>query len=303
MEGSAGAGYCIYRGAKHVIDQGSVPLGQSAEVYDAEVVGAMEGLAAAIRNPMAYYATNITVCLDNQEAASRLLLGPPTPSSSTRIAKFRDLARSWPSRNRARYTEPGRVSVRWCPAHSGIPGNEKADALAKAACTITAPNLAPSIARARRIVNLRYEASASEYWSRNAPDRYRALRIGPSSRITPELASMDRRSLGLLLAARSGHGDFAAYHRRFAHNSAPLTCSCGHDKSPEHFMTCQHGLLQARLRGANRPRPPDARWILSSPEGAILFRDWLKSTLFFRRVSKVPLMGEALFAPTFVGQP
>lgn len=67
-------------------------------------------------------------------------------------------------------------------------------------------------------------------------------------------------------------------------------------------MTCQHVLLQARLRGANSPRPPDARLILSSPEGAILFRDWLMSTQFFRRVSKVPLMGEALFAPTFVGQ-
>ena len=66
----AGAGYVIYRGLTQEIGRGSLPLGNSAEVYDAEIAGATESLAAALRNPLAYYASNVTVCLDNQEAAT-----------------------------------------------------------------------------------------------------------------------------------------------------------------------------------------------------------------------------------------
>ena len=45
--------------------RGSLPLGNPAEVYDAEITGATEGLAVALHNPLAYYASNVTVYLDN----------------------------------------------------------------------------------------------------------------------------------------------------------------------------------------------------------------------------------------------
>ena len=34
------------------------------------------------------------------------------------------------------------------------------------------------------------------------------------------------------------HGDFAWYHRKFRHNNANLSYSCGSDKTPEHFALC-----------------------------------------------------------------
>ena len=49
----------------------------------------------------------------------------------------------------------------------------------------------------------------------------------------PELSLLPRPSLGRLLSARSGHGDFAAYHRRFKHNNADIYCTCGQEKSPD----------------------------------------------------------------------
>ncbi|KAI0996304.1 hypothetical protein K3495_g11876 [Podosphaera aphanis] len=90
----AGAGYSIYRGCTLEIGRGSLPLGLSAEVYDAEVAGETEVFSAALSNPMAYYATNITICLDNQEVALRLLSESPTATSSPRISMFRKLALS-----------------------------------------------------------------------------------------------------------------------------------------------------------------------------------------------------------------
>ena len=168
--------------------------------------------------------------------------------------KFRKLAASWSNRKRAPCTRAEIVSVRWCPGHSGIPGNEAADSLAKAACLIPTSFLPLSIARAKRKVAQLYEASTNAFWEREAPSRYKELGIGPSSGITPELKGLNRRTFGALIAARSGHGDFALYHRRFAHEDALMTCSCGEEKSPDHFFHCRIGRNRARLRGG--PRHP-----------------------------------------------
>ena len=61
----------------------------------------------------------------------------------------------------------------------------------------------------------------------------------------PELA-LPRGLLHNLLAARSGHGDFAAYHRRFQHDNANLLCVCGQEKSPTHFVRCRRHAFQVR---------------------------------------------------------
>ena len=88
IENQAGAGYSIRRGATHKIACGTIPLGASAEVYDAEISGATEDLAATLHNPMVFYATSVNICLDNQEAVLRILLLTPTAKISRQIAKF-----------------------------------------------------------------------------------------------------------------------------------------------------------------------------------------------------------------------
>src|SRR5213075_463559 len=67
QEGQAGAGFYITRGPTTGIERASIGLGCTATVFDAEVVAATAGLTAALGNPMARFATNVTVCLDNEE--------------------------------------------------------------------------------------------------------------------------------------------------------------------------------------------------------------------------------------------
>ena len=64
----------------------------------------------------------------------------------------------------------------------------------------------------------------------------------------PEL-SLPRKLLHQILAARSGHGDFAAYHRRLNHTDANLECVRGQETTPIHFIRCRrHANKMRKLR-------------------------------------------------------
>lgn len=54
-----------------------------------------------------------------------------------------------------------------------------------------------------------------------------------SGKVPEELSFLTRGNLGRLLSARSAHGDFAAYHRRFKKEDAALLCECGEENTPE----------------------------------------------------------------------
>jgi hypothetical protein len=57
----------------------------------------------------------------------------------------------------------------------------------------------------------------------------------------PRELRLPRPALRHLLAARSGHGDFAKYHERFRHEDSLNTCSCRGRKVPKHFIHCPIG--------------------------------------------------------------
>ena len=286
QNGFAGAGYCIFGGRHALIAQGSLPLGPTAEAYDAEIIAALEGLRAALANPMARHATDLTVCLDNEEAAMRLQAGAPTATSFKAITTFRAIATTWRTRDRNLLVraEPGSVNVRWCPGHQGLRGNELADKLAGAACQLPTSRSIMSVARAKSSLKAHFKNAFQTYWAQNAPDRYQALGLSASIGPPPEL-SLPRRLLGYLLAARSGHGDFALYHLRFNHNDAWLKCRCGLDKSPEHFVYCRLVAPSARFRalGSNTPRQA-MQWALSTPKGATAFSSWCNRTAFYHNI-------------------
>lgn len=83
---------------------------------------------------------------------------------------------------------------------------------------------------------------------------------------------MSRKNLRLLLAARSGHGNFASYHHRLKHTEADTVGSGRQDRSPEHPFYCR------KLRRKWLPRPSlstglnnDIKWILGIVKGARAF--------------------------------
>ncbi|KAI9036255.1 ribonuclease H family protein [Aspergillus affinis] len=68
----AGGGYALYQSGR-LIQQSSFSLGPNKEVFDADVEAALAGVKAAFKLDTARFATNLWVCLDNLEVATRLL--------------------------------------------------------------------------------------------------------------------------------------------------------------------------------------------------------------------------------------
>lgn len=77
-----------------------------------------------------------------------------------------------------------------------------------------------------------------EWWGAARPTRCQDLDLQMRRKKPPELP-LSRRLLHHLIAARTGHGDFAAYHRRFNHDDANLECECGLETSSNHFIRCR----------------------------------------------------------------
>ncbi len=120
-----------------------------------------------------------------------------------------------------------------------------------------------------------YDAAVRTYWDAKAPAQYRALRVEARSRLPKEL-SLPRRELGHLLAVRSGHGDFANYHRRFNHTDALLDCSCSSEKERLHFFYCRR-MRRHRHRPHRQSGTTLASW---DRPGGSAFAKWCQETQF-----------------------
>ena len=132
-------------------------------------------------------------------------------------------------------------TVRWVPGHSNIGGNEEADTAAHAGLLTLPPRQTQpnhtTLAYQRRIMHQLRQGLVDDWWSTACPTRYQDLDLEMRRKKPPEL-TISRNLHHHLLAVRSGHGDYATYHRRFNHEDANPYCVCGQETSPTHFIRC-----------------------------------------------------------------
>jgi ribonuclease HI len=222
LEGATAWGYVVYRSGRIIAARGR-RMG-AAEVFDAEATGALEGLERALS--LVHEQEDIHVCLDNTSAIAAFQ-GRHAESSQAVFLRFKELAQAH-----------GRVTIRWCPGHQGIKGNELADEIAKAACKQQQTlNIPATLAAVRRRAKEASRRLPQLWWREHRPETYQHLDLDYC--IVPGELQLSRSTLHHLLAARSGHGNFAAYYERFNITEADLLCRCGWRTSTTHIFRCR----------------------------------------------------------------
>jgi len=200
-------------------------LGGKAEVYDTELTGLVVGIRTAISKaeslPRVHH---IHIFADNVSAIKTV--SDPKPCQGQLLAyTFYQHMLQWLQKNPV-----NTLRVAWCPGHADIPGNERADQLAKEA-TLLPSSAEPTITHNTRHARECLKRDWTTLWRNSSPQQgswATANRIPPSLHPTPHfLALADKRELfGRLLQCRTGHSYSGEYYRRFFPSADPA-CPCG----------------------------------------------------------------------------
>lgn len=141
------------------------------------------------------------------------------------------------------YQTAAQILIKWIPGHEEIPGNEFADLLAREELkrynsegdTVREPSRLTTIAANQHKARSLASQLTVDWWTLVCPQRYLELELKMRRKKPPELA-LPRAIYARLIAARTGHGDFSAYHRRWNHENASLHYVCGRENSVGHLV-------------------------------------------------------------------
>ncbi|RAL65123.1 hypothetical protein DID88_001229 [Monilinia fructigena] len=222
-----GYGYAIYQG-QALVATGKGAINTLSHVFDAEAIGALKGLQKALTLP-SNADTQRWLCIDS------------TSVIWCKRANASDTSQ-WAFLESHRLIDRHAVNIRWSPGHQGITGNEAADSLADAGAKSDivdpGPTAQPTISGIGSIARSLAHNVTSGWWRKNKPTLsggYRKWQLDYALKEPMEL-KLSRPTLHRLLALRSRHGDFEAYHKRFKHEDAETHCPCGKAKTPEHLV-------------------------------------------------------------------
>ncbi|RAL60649.1 hypothetical protein DID88_009967 [Monilinia fructigena] len=242
-----GYGYAIYQG-QALVATGKGAINTLSHVFDAEAIGALKGLQKALTLP-SNADTQRWLCIDS------------TSVIWCKRANASDTSQ-WAFLESRRLIDRHAVNIRWSPGHQGITGNEAADSLADAGAKSDivdpGPTAQPTISGIGSIARSLAHNVTSGWWRKNEPTLsggYRKWQLDYALKEPMEL-KLSRPTLHRLLALRSRHGDFEAYHKRFKHEDAETHCPCGKAKTPEHLVFCEISVRRFHSWPLKPVRPP-----------------------------------------------
>ena len=213
------------------VETGQIGLGGHAEVFDAEMA-ALSISATKASNLLADFPniTNIHFFADNAASVAAITDPKPGPAQYYFALKFhqtlRPLLKANPNLS---------ITVSWCPSHCDIPGNDRADKLAKEASTLACQiPFSVTHSNSRR----RAKRSILLLWHQDWKKAPRVGRYAISNRIKPSLnpthhflnLKSNRETFGRLIQCRMGHSYTGEFWQSFLPLSPdPSSCPCDND--------------------------------------------------------------------------
>lgn len=279
-----GAGVVGYHRGREVFAL-RMGLGARAEVYDGELAALTIGAHRAVQYARSHNEiTHIWFFADNTSAIGTAF--DPKPRAGQLYAvNFHSKICTFLEENAARS-----VNLEWSPGHSDIPGNDRADALAKEGAELASREPGSRSNALRRAKEAVQRAWRKEWRNTPKAGRYAiANRIEPKLKQTFQFAMLrnKREVFGRLVQCRTGHAYIGEYYRKFVPDKA-TDCPCGEQlQTREHILRdCpqyedHRHILRAVSRDVSLPE------ILGSEDGITALAEFIESSGAFTRNGEV----------------
>jgi ribonuclease HI len=226
-------------------------LNPSHSILSAELIAILQALMM-VRNE-----TSSFWVIYSDSFVALQLLRSPTDTCRNIVYQIRQLLMG--------LNERRTVCLQWVKAHSGIVGNERADAVAKMGHTLNRSALfrlscSDMLALLRTCILRSWELDWVAALAAGGKGQYLALVRRDLSPV-PWVASCARRTAVVLTGLRLGHAGVRSYLHRFGMADHPMCLHCGVEDTIEHFLlSCrrfsrerQSLISSARALGILRP--------------------------------------------------
>ena len=275
----AGAGWIGFHGPQEVFD-GSKPLGPCMGVYDAEATAINAALKAAIEYATQHNVTHIHLFADNQAAVQTAFnVAPGTSQHINLDSRIRIIAFLESSAQ-------NHIEIAWAPGHKKIIGNERADALAKAATEVAVNDPPVSLSYEKAQARHHLVESWTTEWHKQLqrPSAFlQANRFAPSLKPREHFILTPRNTYGRLIQCRTGHAFLGEYYNKHV-PTEDRSCPCG-----EPIQTRDHVLASCPAYENQRHHLKDASEdiitsdILGTQEGIEALIKFLGATNAFKK--------------------
>ena len=152
-------------------------------------------------------------------------------------------------------TYPIRLVLQWIPGHTNIPGNERADRLAKKGSQLEQPNKPASIKTAKQIISHNYKEEWMNMWSTGTTGRavYQHM---TTTKPNDNIRSLNRKEQTAIFRLRTQHVPLNQHLNRIK-PPHPTACPlCNHpNETTKHFLLECRGLQD--LKQQLLPPTPD----------------------------------------------
>ena len=204
------------------------------EIYDAEATAINAALKAAIAYATEHNVTHIHIFADNQAAVQTAFDVIPGSSQHVNL-HTRSLIISFLESSNQHHIE-----VTWMPGHKKITGNERADALAKAATETAVVNPPISLSHEKAQSCQRLITSWTMEWRKQlqCPSAFlQANRFAPALKPQEHFTHTPHNLYGRLIQSHTGHAFMGEYYNKHV-PTEEWSCLCGEPlQSRNHILT------------------------------------------------------------------
>jgi hypothetical protein len=141
-----------------------------------------------------------------------------------------------------RLSRRNKVTIDWIPGHSGIPGNEEADQLAREATLIPRDGIPRAVGWSYSLLKYKLSERLSKLHQQSWDDRVdckqtKMFVAGPSKKTAQFLLSLKRSNLRTLIGIVTGHSALNYHMSRLNVLNSPTCPKClEEDETAEHFV-------------------------------------------------------------------